>query len=202
MYLVVTKKDWYCLVRNLQGNFNKYRELVNDDKKIYMTNENNFIKDSLWCEYGYIINLDEETLEFYKGFQKTPQEGNRYTIEPNENGYCSCKLALEIPWTKIDDVDKIVKMMEYGEDYEDIMSAMENNPDYDLDEDEARELGDRKIHVMFEDINEAAECEARDYGMLTDDNKRYFNLTLYGEDLLDTYGWVEFESTGRVVFCE
>jgi hypothetical protein len=114
-----SEKDWYCLVRNLQGNFNKYRELVNDDKKIYMTNGNDFIKDSLWCEYGYIINLDEEVLEFYKGFQTVSQEGNRYGTEKYYKDYYPCKMVFKIPLSEINDVDEIVNMMN-GEEEEDI----------------------------------------------------------------------------------
>ena len=31
----------------------------------YMLNGNNFLKDELFCEYGYVINLDENTLDIY-----------------------------------------------------------------------------------------------------------------------------------------
>ncbi|MBQ8094550.1 MAG: hypothetical protein IJ242_13405 [Clostridia bacterium] len=37
-----------------------------------------FIKDSIMCEYAYRIDLDHRRLEFYTGFQMTPQQGNRY----------------------------------------------------------------------------------------------------------------------------
>lgn len=40
-----------------------------------------FIQDSLLCEYAYVVNLDEQTLEFYVGMQTEPQEGNRYGTE-------------------------------------------------------------------------------------------------------------------------
>lgn len=78
-----------------------------------------FIKDSLFCEYAYIINLDDEVLEFWKGFQKTPQKGNRYGTEsykPYEgcsHEYYPCKLSLTFPLKEIDDADKIVEMMEH-----------------------------------------------------------------------------------------
>ena len=100
-----SETDWYCLLRNLQGNFEKYRELLNDDevKEIYMTNSNNFIKDSLFCEYGYIINLDEEVLEFWDGFQRVPNENNRYGTEMIEDdyGYYPCKLMVTFPLNEI-----------------------------------------------------------------------------------------------------
>ena len=73
-------EDWYCLLRNLQGNFDEYQKLIdnNEETTIFMTDSVLFIKDSLFCEYAYIINLDDEVLEFYEGYQKEAQKGNRY----------------------------------------------------------------------------------------------------------------------------
>ena len=102
--------DWYCLLRNIQGYLTPYL-----DKKCYMINNEDFIKDSLFCEYGYIINLDENVLEFWIGFQKSPMQGNRYGIEEidKDYGYYPCKNVLNIPLDEItiDKVDKIVEMM-------------------------------------------------------------------------------------------
>ena len=108
------KTDWYCLLRNCQGNLECLAN-VEPNSYAYMINNNDFIKDSLWCEYAYIINLDDEVLEFYEGFQEKPQEGNRYGTE-EKRGYYPCKLSLTIPLSEIDDKDKIVKMMEPDEE--------------------------------------------------------------------------------------
>ena len=91
--------DWYCLLRNLQGEFGKYKALTLDENvtTIFMTDCSNFIQDSCFCEYGYIINLDEEVVEFWRGFQKTPDPDNRYGMQPYE-GYSStyypCKMEV------------------------------------------------------------------------------------------------------------
>lgn len=37
-----------------------------------------FLLDSLFCEYAYIINLDTEKLEFYLGQNKSPRGAGRY----------------------------------------------------------------------------------------------------------------------------
>ena len=37
-----------------------------------------FILNSLMCEWGYIINLDDELLEVYQGWQLAPHEKGRY----------------------------------------------------------------------------------------------------------------------------
>lgn len=190
--------DWYCLLRNLQGNFEEYQTCIDEDNKIYMTDGVDFIKDSLFCEYAYIINLDDEVLEFYEGFQKEPQADNRYGTK-EDRGYYPCKLVLTIPLDEIDDVDIIVKKMECGS--EEVAKTMEINSEYDLTVDEAKEIEGRKIIAIWDCIEDAADSEARSCGILTLDNERYFDLELYGRDMLTYDGYMELES-GRVVYCE
>ena len=96
--------DWYCLLRNLQGNLDA---LCKCDVP-YMIDNEDFIKDSLFCEYAYIINLDDNVLEFYKGFQKRPQLGNRYGTNA-DRGYYPCKLVAEIPIAYIYSNDHIIE---------------------------------------------------------------------------------------------
>lgn len=101
-------KDWYCLLRNSQGDLTPYLNGLR-----YMIDNKNFIKDSLFCEYAYIINLDDNVLEFWIGFQKTPTENNRYGVE-KEDGYYPCKNVLNIPLDEIkaDKIDELVEKME------------------------------------------------------------------------------------------
>lgn len=40
-----------------------------------------YIKNSLFCEYAYVIDLDQNQLLFFVGFQKQPQESNPYGTE-------------------------------------------------------------------------------------------------------------------------
>jgi hypothetical protein len=71
--------------------FSQFRELIsgassNGDmlnlilkgKLKHIANDEDFLLDSLFCEFAYLINLDDWTLEFYKGFQKSPTKGNRF----------------------------------------------------------------------------------------------------------------------------
>lgn len=111
-------EDWYCLLREAQGNPNVYKHGLK-----YMVDNQNFIKDSLFCEYAYIINLDTECLEFWVGFQKEPDENNRYGTEVDD-GYYPCKLLEEYSLGEINEslVEVIVNDMnclverEYAED--------------------------------------------------------------------------------------
>jgi hypothetical protein len=86
------KFDWYSFLSEYQGDLSYYKK---DDAK-YMENGNDFIKDSLFCEWAYIINLDTNELEVYKGFQSEPHE-NRYTdyvYESNSGDkYYPCRLV-------------------------------------------------------------------------------------------------------------
>jgi len=109
-----TEKDWYCLLRELQGGLHKAPALVTATGKYYMIDNHEFLKDSLFCEYAYIINLDTNRLEYWVGFQEVPQEGNRYGTQPvpdhDFSKYYPCKLAAEFPLDGLD-VDKCVADM-------------------------------------------------------------------------------------------
>ena len=94
--------DWYSFLRDLQG-VDFFKALLKDEIE-HIILGNDFIKDSLFCEYGYIINLDTNKLEFWVGFQDKPQKGNRYGVKPesgSDNEYYPCKKVGECPLDKI-----------------------------------------------------------------------------------------------------
>lgn len=110
-----TRDDWYCLLRKQQGDLDKMKACIEATGKAYMIDSSSFIEDSLFCEYAYIINLDTNMLEFYTGFQTTPQEGNRYGVQKTDDGYYPCRLTCEFPLSEIrntDDVDRVIDKME------------------------------------------------------------------------------------------
>ena len=92
-YSVGSRKsdDWYCLTHELQGNFREYIRCINNGLKVYMINNINFIK-LFTCEYAYIMNLDNETLEFWVGYQKEPWSENRYGTSQDIDGSYPAKL--------------------------------------------------------------------------------------------------------------
>lgn len=61
-------------------------------------NLSSFLYDSLFCEYAYIINLDDNTLELYEGFNKDADAPGRYAkyFEKNDGGYYGVKLVRTI----------------------------------------------------------------------------------------------------------
>lgn len=90
-----TVEDWYCLLRNAQGDLDAYKNGLK-----YMIDNCGFIKDSLWCEYAYIINLDTEELEFWVGDQDKSDIYNRYGVERDGN-YYPCKMMASYPLATI-----------------------------------------------------------------------------------------------------
>jgi len=50
---------------------------------VYVEIETSFYSDSLFCEWAYILDLDNEVLEVYRGFNKKPlKRGQRFRDSP------------------------------------------------------------------------------------------------------------------------
>ena len=195
--------DWYCLLRNLQGNFDEYQDLIDNDeaKTIFMTDCISFIKDSLFCEYAYIINLDDEVLEFYEGYQKEAQKGNRYG-ETEEDGYYPCKLVFAISLDEIieADIDSMVEQMETGFEYPEYVEQFKKlQEEYRLDEDDARALveddnGD-KVCGIYEDTYDIGREYLINVHGIPDFLENYVDFEKFGEDEVEnTDVWYQLPS--------
>jgi hypothetical protein len=65
-------EEWYSLLRNCQGD----PELTL--KSGFMIEGAGFPLDSLFCEWAYVIDLDNQRFEVYRGFQTAPHEDGRF----------------------------------------------------------------------------------------------------------------------------
>lgn len=103
-----SQDDWYCLLRGAQGNM----ELLADCPLLIDSKE--FLHDSLFCEYAYIINVDTGKVEIYRGFNKRRNGMGRYAkklLKDNrEEKYYGVALFTEISF---EDVKKIDSLEEY-----------------------------------------------------------------------------------------
>jgi hypothetical protein len=52
--------DWYCLLREAQGNLEAHKKVP------YMRDAHDFLGESLFCEWAYIVNLDTGKLEIQR----------------------------------------------------------------------------------------------------------------------------------------
>lgn len=108
--------SWYQLLRGMQG------DLISCLKHSVMLDAKDFIKDSLFCEWGYIINLDSLELEVWKGFQTEPTDGNRYgegvsyTCHEGDH-YYPCKKVASWPLDELPS-EAVMKHLEKLEDEE------------------------------------------------------------------------------------
>jgi len=104
-------ENWYCL---LQGDLFPYH---NDLE--HMIDYRKFLFDSLFCEWAYIINLDGEQLEVYKGFNGNVSAPGRYAGRSaiGEGKYAGVCLEREILLKEIREgqIEQLVKELENTE---------------------------------------------------------------------------------------
>jgi len=75
-----TLDDWYCLLRDLQGDKILYEIALGNVE--HMIDSHMFLADSLFCEWAYIIDLDEMGLRVYKGYNQKSPRNNRFNFLP------------------------------------------------------------------------------------------------------------------------
>jgi|CXWL01.1.fsa_nt_gi hypothetical protein len=103
--------DWYCLLRNAQGEIQLYSQGLR-----HMIDGHEFLRDSLFCEWAYILNTDSEVCEVYRGFNKDWSARGRYASLRRESAseYYGVALLDEIPFDeiKLPTLDKLVQRIE------------------------------------------------------------------------------------------
>lgn len=83
-------KEWYALLRGFQ--FDNFLTGVLSGKLKHYEDSWDFLKDSLFCEYAYVLDMNTNTLECYKGFQHDPKD---------DRNYLPCKLVGSMPFDSV-----------------------------------------------------------------------------------------------------
>ena len=94
--------EYYSLLRQYQGVAGLSAIMTGELK--HWIDGADFIEESLFCEYAYILDLDAEVMEFYVGFQatgtmetRTAPNGRTYEAEK----YDPCKLVGTLPFAGV-----------------------------------------------------------------------------------------------------
>jgi hypothetical protein len=87
--------DWYCLLRHTQGNPAAMLQagVVLDAK--------DFPADSLFAEYGYVVDFDEQRFEVYEGFQRQSHDKGRFAGRDGRGDYFPVALAASWPLAEL-----------------------------------------------------------------------------------------------------
>lgn len=91
---------------------------MSEKEEIGLQNSINFARESLFCEWAYIVDLDKNVLEVYKGFNKTPltEEDTFYMNGYSDDGYYPVKLIASYDIDNLPTSENFVKECEKREE--------------------------------------------------------------------------------------
>ena len=95
--------DWYQTLRKCQGN----PAAVLECGYIAVTSRD-WVADSLFCEWGYVMDFDERVLEVYRGFNRHKAVGRFSEVSTDRGGYAPITLVASIPFDAEDIVDRVL----------------------------------------------------------------------------------------------
>lgn len=94
--------EWYVLLRKNHG------DVLGHQSAGVMIDSHEFAGDSLFCEWAYLVNLDTNTLEVYRGFVQEPEKsvGRFAELEPyrptyTDTVYNPITLIREFPFSEL-----------------------------------------------------------------------------------------------------
>jgi hypothetical protein len=79
-----------------------------------MIDNADFLQDGLFCEWGYVADLDADQLVVYRGFTRDPaQQDPRYALTvPDALGYWGCRRPRDFDLAALPDPDTFVRLVQ------------------------------------------------------------------------------------------
>lgn len=99
----------------------KVLRLVQDSPPGILLNDSiEFAGDGLFCEWAYVIDLDNNALEVYEGFNEGQMPvGQRFSHLAREGEYTPVVLKATFPLSSLPDDEAFVKQLEHSDEEED-----------------------------------------------------------------------------------
>jgi hypothetical protein len=98
-----------------------------------LVNREDFVADSLFCEWAYVVDLDKNTFEVYEGFNQEPltKDDRFFDLTENverrgDNQYHPCKMIKSYP---LDNLPTEEEFIEYFDKLEEEEAEEENTQD-------------------------------------------------------------------------
>jgi hypothetical protein len=111
------KKTYPSLDRDMGANILRF--IQKQKEEWFHSNQKDFGLDSLFCEWAYVLDLDNNVLEVYEGFNKVPvPSNNRWKGKHNNRGYYPVKLVKIYPLSDLPSKEDFLKDLEKEEDSE------------------------------------------------------------------------------------
>jgi hypothetical protein len=96
--------SWYQLLRKTQGDMAAILAAG------ALEDASEFPYDSLFAEWGYIVDLDANRLEVYKGFQEEPHKEGRFATRGADRGYYPVRMIASWPLDALPDSGRMLDL--------------------------------------------------------------------------------------------
>lgn len=121
------KADYPQLSRDMGAAVLEY--IQDSSTEVLLGSDIEFAKESLYCEWAYVIDLDKNTLEVYEGFNKSAVENERFAGHVDD-GYGPVKLVTTYSLDGLPSEETFIADLTEKEELtaDDVMEAMTNFP--------------------------------------------------------------------------
>jgi len=89
----------------------KVLKLIYERKVTGLYDSSEFAKDSLYCEWAYVIDLDKGVLEVFRGYNKEPltKDDRFYDSEDKDKKYYPIRIIKSYPLDKLPEIEQFIK---------------------------------------------------------------------------------------------